>query len=92
MLPPTCRATPAFGSGQPAGTEINFCKCFIMAWSHYLFFQLLVPITIGKQHNFVLGLARACADKIQLRSKNVSRSAGWSLKEVDLPNLLLRSA
>jgi hypothetical protein len=23
MLPPTCRATPAFGSGQRAGTELS---------------------------------------------------------------------
>ena len=26
MLPPTSRATPAFGSGQPAGTELSFAN------------------------------------------------------------------
>ena len=38
---------------------------------HQLFFQLL-----DKQPNFVFGLVRVCADKIQLRSKSAAMRLG----------------
>ena len=82
-----------------APARYSVCMLSALRKKHQLFFQLLVPITIGKQPNFirkksdtVFVLVMACADKIQFarlpkaaagRSKSVPRSAGWSFKHVE---------
>ena len=77
MLPPACRAPPAFGSGQRAGTVLSLQRELpryqSAAWQwHKLFFQLL-----DKQPNFIFGLVGVCGDKIQLRSKSAAMRL-WS--------------
>jgi hypothetical protein len=69
------------GPTRRLGTQLaTWSRLAVWQW-HQLFFQLLVPITIGKQPNFVFGLVRVCADKILLRSKSAAmrlRSYGAS--------------
>ncbi len=49
------------------GTQLaTWSRLAVWQW-HQLFFQLL-----DKQPNFVFGLVRVCADKIQLRSKSAA--------------------